>query len=100
MTSRLLGFSVGAEAMKVSADVPTRGPSPFPETLRTIEDPELEALLCGPHGWDRTPDTTAGSAAADWTQLSDRMNFIVDLFRSRQADPNLFAPPTPSGSGR
>ena len=93
MTSRLLGFSVGAEAMKVSADVPTRGPSPFPETLRTIEDPELEALLCGPHGWDRTPDTTAGSAAADWTQLSDRMNFIVDLFRSRQADPNLFAPP-------
>jgi hypothetical protein len=93
VTRRLLGFSVGAEAMKVSADVRTRGPSAFPETLRTIEDPDLEALLWGPRGWDRTPDTPAGSAAADWTQLSDRMNFIVDLFRSRQSDPNLFAPP-------
>ncbi|HEY2258610.1 MAG TPA: hypothetical protein VGH45_02790 [Solirubrobacteraceae bacterium] len=93
VTQRLLGFSVGAEAMRVSADVPTRSPSPFPETLRTIEDPELHRLLDGPQGWDRTPNTTDGSAARDWTQLSDRMNFIVDLFRTRQADRNLFTPP-------
>lgn len=93
VTKRLLSFSVGAEAMRVSVDVPVTGPSPFPDTLATIEDPELNRLLIGPHGWDRTPDTTSGSAAADWTSLSDRMNFIVDLFRSRQADPNLFAPP-------
>jgi hypothetical protein len=93
VTKRLLSFSVGAEAMKVSIDVPTRGPTPFPETLMTIEDPELHSLLDGPGGWDRTPDTPAGSAAGDWTKLSDRMNFIVDLFRSRQADPNLLTPP-------
>ncbi len=93
VTKRLLSFSVGAEAMKVSVDVPTRGATPFPDTLATIEDPELESLLCGPHGWDRTPDTPVGSAAADWTNLSDRMNFIVDLFRSKQTDPNLFSPP-------
>jgi hypothetical protein len=73
--------------------VPTRGPTPFPETLMTIEVLELRSLLDGPEGWDRTPDTPAGSAARDWTKLSDRMNFIVDLFRSRQADPNLFTPP-------
>jgi hypothetical protein len=93
VTERLLGFSVGAEAMKVSIDVPTRGPSPFPDTLMTIEDAELEDLLDGPRGWDRTPNTPAGSAAGDWTKLSDRMNFIVDLFRTRQGDPELFTPP-------
>jgi len=93
VTRRLLGFTVGAEAMKVSADVPTRGPAPFPDTLATLELPELERLLDGPRGWDRTPDSTVGSAARDWTRLSERMNFIVDLFRTRQTDPNLFAPP-------
>ena len=93
VTKHLLGFSVGAEAMKVSIDVPTRGTSPFPDTLMTIEDPELDSLLGGPQGWDRTPNSPAGSAAGDWTKLSDRMNFIVDLFRTRQADPKLFTPP-------
>jgi hypothetical protein len=93
VTQRLLGFSVGAEAMKVGIDVPTRGPSPFPDTLMTIEDSELENLLDGPQGWDRTPNTPAGSAAGDWTKLTDRMNFIVDLFRARQGDPELFTPP-------
>jgi hypothetical protein len=93
VTKHLLGFSVGAEAMKVGIDVPTRGASPFPDTLTTIKDPELDSLLGGPQGWDRTHNTPAGSAAGDWTILSDRMNFIVDLFRSRQADPQLFTPP-------
>jgi hypothetical protein len=52
------------------------------DTLLTIEDPELGAVLDGYQNWDRTPGTTAGSAARDWTKLSDRMNFIVDLVRS------------------
>lgn len=93
VTKHLLGFAVGGEAMKVSRDVTCRGSSAFPDTLRTIETPELDAFLSGPQGWDRTPNTTVGSAAHDWTKLSDRMNFIVDLFRSRQTDPNLFRPP-------
>ncbi|MEA2390309.1 MAG: hypothetical protein QOK31_418 [Solirubrobacteraceae bacterium] len=93
VTKHLLGFAVGDEAMKVSSDVIPRTPTPFPDTLRTIESPELEAFLCGPDGWDRTPDSTRGSAAHDWTKLADRMNFIVDLFRTRQTDPNLFSPP-------
>ncbi len=93
VTERILGFSVGAQAMRVDQDVQATGPSPFPETLRTIESPDLRALLDGPRGWDRTPDSLAGSAALDWTKLSDRMNFIVDLFRTRQADPTVFTPP-------
>jgi hypothetical protein len=98
VTRRLLGFSVGAEAMKVSADVTTRGRvNPFPKTLATIEDPDLQALLTGPRGWDRTPDSVDGSAARDWTKLSDRMNYIVDLFRTRQTDPSLFTRPYTDG---
>jgi hypothetical protein len=93
VTRHLLGFTVGAEAMRVSRDVPSRGPAPFPDTLRTIESPELDRLLRGPQGWDRTPNSVVGSAAHDWTKLSDRVNFIVDLFRSRQNDPELFRAP-------
>jgi hypothetical protein len=93
VTERILGFTVGAQAMRVDQDVSAAGRSPFPETLRTIESPDLRALLDGPHGWDRTPDSLAGSAAHDWTKLSDRMNFIVDLFRTRQSDPSVFTPP-------
>jgi hypothetical protein len=93
VTTHLLSFTVGAEAIKVSDDVPVHGVSPFPETLRTIELPELQSLLAGPDGWDRTPNSVDGSAAHDWTQISDRMNFIVDLFRTRQSDPNLFTAP-------
>jgi hypothetical protein len=93
VTARLLGFSIGRESMRVSENVaPERGAA-FPATLATIEDRDLAALLDGPGGLDRTPDSLDGSAAHDWTELSDRMNFICDLFRSRQLDPELFEPP-------
>ena len=93
VTARLLGFSIGHESMRVSENVaPDRGAA-FPATLATIEDRDLAALLDGPRGLDRTPDSLDGSAAHDWTELSDRMNFICDLFRSRQLDPELFEPP-------
>ena len=93
VTRYLLTFSLGTEVMRVSRDVTARGPAGFPDTLRTIESPELARLLDGPGGLDRTPNSLDGSGAGDWTTLADRMNFIVDLFRTRQFDENLFAPP-------
>jgi hypothetical protein len=93
VTRYLLTFSLGTEVMRVSRDVTARSPTAFPETLRTIELPELAQLLDGPGGLDRTPDSLHGSGARDWTELADRMNFIVDLFRTRQFDENLFARP-------
>ena len=95
VTRYLLTFSLGTEVMRVSRDVTARGPAGFPDTLRTIEFPELARLLDGPGGLDRTPNSLDGSGAGDWTALADRMNFIVDLFRTRQFDDNLFAPPFP-----
>jgi hypothetical protein len=93
VTVRLLGFSIGHESMRVSANVVPDHGVVFPKTLATIEDRDLAKLLDGPGGLDRTPDSLDGSAAHDWTNLSDRMNFICDLFRSRQLDPELFEAP-------
>jgi len=93
VTRHLLGFTVGTEPLQVSRDVPRVRSRRFPETLREIDTPELADFLFGPEGWDRTPDTLTGSAARDWTELEDRMHFIVDLFRSRQSEPVLFTPP-------
>jgi hypothetical protein len=65
----------------------------FPETLRTLDMPELVAFMRGMDGWDRTPDSLDGSHARDWSRLEDRMNFIVDLFRSRHLADEVFAQP-------
>ena len=43
--------------------------------------------------WDRTGGTGTPSGAHDWAVLEERMNFIVNLFRSRQRDASLFSPP-------
>lgn len=90
ITETLLRFSVGGEVLNVGQDVPASELKSYSLTLRTIENPELEAFL---QRWDRTPGTVAGSAASDWTRIEDRMNFIVDLFRTRQQDPHMLAPP-------
>ena len=50
-------------------------------------------FLSGEGGWDRTPNDLVGSRAADWSNIRDRMNFIVDLFRSRHLDEGLFCDP-------
>ena len=62
----------------------------YPELLETLTLPELVPLI---EQLDYTPDALKGSAAADWTSLNDRLNYILDLFRSRQQDASLFAEP-------
>lgn len=69
--------------------VPASG-SPFPKDLTTIENPELQRLLSQ---IDKSPNSLQGSGANDWAQLGDRMNYIVDLFRSNQTDPTLWQSP-------
>lgn len=62
----------------------------FPPHLRTLENPKLRELM---GRLDATPDSLKGTAAKDWSKLDQRMNYIVDLFRSRQSDPHLFDQP-------
>lgn len=87
LTRWMMRIELPEGALALGRDVPaTRDGRMFPAALTQITDPELRAVL---EEVDRTPDTTLGSAAADWAALADRMNFIVDLFRSRQRDPSL-----------
>jgi hypothetical protein len=91
VTARALTFQVGEEVHNVGRDVARPLGRPlFPETLATIESADLRTFLAT---WDRTPHDTRGSAASDWNDIGDRINFIVDLFRTRHRDPNLLRPP-------
>ena len=62
----------------------------FPDDLRRVGHPRLVALLAE---LDLTPDTVVGSGARDWASLRDRMNFVVDFFRTRQQDHLLYERP-------
>lgn len=91
LTRWLMTIDLPTGSYQLGADVP-RLPDGrmFPEPLEKLDDAELLALL---REIDRTPDSTRGSAATDWTSLADRMNYIVDLFRSRQRDFTLRCAP-------
>ncbi|NVJ06393.1 hypothetical protein HUW63_14260 [Myxococcus sp. AM001] len=92
-TEHMMKLVVPGSALKLGNDLP---PPPgmestlFPPHLRTIENPELRKLLAQ---FDKSPDSLEGTGAEDWSRLDQRMNYIIDLFRSRQSDPALFDPP-------
>jgi hypothetical protein len=62
----------------------------FPPTLRQITNPDLATLL---QQVDPTPDNLAESGATDWGDLSDRLHYIVDLFRCYGTAAELMEPP-------
>lgn len=62
----------------------------YPPMLRQITLPELLAMLAQ---FDPTPDSMRESGAVDWSDLPDRLHFIVDLFRGHHASAELFEPP-------
>jgi len=77
--------------LNLGKDVPAQSGLPlFPEDLGAIRGPELVALLAE---YDRTGGTGIGSGADDWAKLPQRMNYILNLFRSRQQDGGLLSPP-------
>lgn len=65
----------------------------FPELLTDISDPELQAVLTT---YDLSDGRAEKTSAFDWARFSDRMNYITNLFRSRQLDEELFRDPWPS----
>ena len=91
MTRELMTMELPDRTLRLGEDIPAlTAAADFPADLMKLEHPELCALL---KELDRTPDDTAGSAARDWGSVKDRMNLIVDLFRSRQQDRVLYQPP-------
>lgn len=90
-TEMLMTMATPLGLFRLGQDVP---PLPngqmYPEILRELTLPEATALVAQ---FDYTPGTLSGSGANDWTSLADRLNFILDLFRSRQREEGLFEPP-------
>ncbi len=88
-TEMLMTLHLPGLTLHLGEDVRTVGLM-FPQELRDIRNPQLRETLLQ---WDRTQDTTYGSGAEDWSSLADRMNYIADLFRSRQQDYAMYTAP-------
>jgi len=84
----------GGSKLPLGRNIPKEAAAmPFlPVPLQNITTPDdLVTLL---KKYDRARGATlVGSASVDWRVLADRMNFIVNLFRSRQQDPALLDQP-------
>lgn len=62
----------------------------YPVTLKSLKEPELVQLF---NEYAKNRSDVAGSGAADWVNLNDRMNFILHLFRSHQQNHSLYKIP-------
>jgi hypothetical protein len=78
--------------LRLCRDIPALPPgTPFaPADVSAPLSTELGALL---RRFDRSNGEGVGSHAEDWVVLDQRMNFILNLFRSRHHDPRLYAAP-------
>jgi hypothetical protein len=65
----------------------------FPADLDPVTSPALAALLAR---FDRCGGDARRRRMRDWTSFDERMSYIVNLFRSRQHEACLFAPPFPA----
>ena len=64
----------------------------FPTDLDTVTTPLLQALLTR---YDLTRGMSRRRRVRDWTSFDERMNYVTNLFRSRQQHEPLFVPPFP-----
>ena len=62
----------------------------WPVTLTTLSEPLAARAVEALRDARRSPDDLAGSAASSWAALDQRMNYVVDLFRSRHLVPGVF----------
>jgi hypothetical protein len=90
-TKDLITLSLPDGTLVLGEDLPApRGGPLYSEVLERIDDTELAGLLLQ-FGADRP--NGVGSGAMNWTELSSRMRYILDLFRSRQRDESLLEQP-------
>ena len=90
LTESIMQLVTASETFDLRCDVPPLPDGMFPSGLRKLTGTAAESALAQ---WDKTAGSGAPSGAHDWAVLEERMNFIVNLFRSRQNDGSLFDPP-------
>ena len=90
LTEVIMRLVTASETLDLRRDVPPLSEGLFPPALRDLSGTPAEQVVAQ---WDKTGGTGTPSGARDWAVLEQRMNFIVNLFRSRQRDGTLFNPP-------
>lgn len=90
LTESIMQLVTANETFDLRRDVPPLANGMFPSGLRTLTGTVAENAFAQ---WDKTAGSGKPSGAQDWAVLGERMNFIVNLFRSRQNDGSLFDPP-------
>lgn len=86
-THELMTLSLPDGTLTLGKDLPSPPGAPlYPPVLDPIVMPEVTEFLLQ---YNADQPGTPGTAAIDWAKLSDRMRFILDLFRSRQCDRSL-----------
>jgi flagella basal body P-ring formation protein FlgA len=90
MTEFLMELHLPNETLDLGDDVPPLNGQSFSADLKNISNPQVRQIV---KAWDANPNSLRGSAGEDWTDLPDRMNYIVDMFRSRQKDQSLYNKP-------
>jgi hypothetical protein len=90
LTESIMQLVTASETFDLRCDVPPLPDGMFPSGLRELAGTDAEKALAQ---WDKTAGSGTPSGAHDWAELEERMNFIVNLFRSRQKDDSLFDPP-------
>jgi hypothetical protein len=90
LTESIMRLVTPRETFDLRQDVPPLPEGMFPLELRALSETPAEGSYAQ---WDKTAGTGNPSGAHDWAELDERMNYIVNLFRSRQQDASLFEPP-------
>lgn len=91
--SRFLVLETPDEELRVARPLPPPAGGPmFPPDLDAVTSPLVQALLTRYDLSEGRPDRRR---VRDWTSFDDRMNYIANLFRSRQQHGALFADPYP-----
>jgi hypothetical protein len=94
LTEHLMTLQLPGELLHLGHDVPAPAGGPmFPPNLDPLVDADLVGFATT---YDHTGGTAVGSGAHDWRDLHQRMNFIFNLFRSRQQQAALFRNPFPA----
>jgi hypothetical protein len=87
ITRHLLAFTLGHCTLRVGEDVVPPDGGAWSSSAQSAE---VRAFLAA---WGRAGGSGAGSRAANWADLRDRMTYICALFRAGHHDPALFTLP-------
>ncbi len=97
VTSMSLYLDTPTETLRLGKDLPVRPDGKlFPPLLESLENPELKKAFQAfsrANGLNPAEGTLEGSRCVDYRSLDERMNLIVNVFRTRHDDASLFQAP-------